>query len=201
MQNARLYFALIAVIGFMSTSALAADCGDYPYTQGVNVELTDGGVKIISTAIVGVSFADIDSIKDAREEATLEAKSLISSFMSEGIRSDQVVARAVGETKVMQGDRKEVVRQEAIGRVKTLVASSQALLKGVVPLGECYTKGSELRVSVGIKPETIAAATGLKTEIGNAKSPFDDGRQRSGSASTLRGSGDGYSNTERLKGF
>lgn len=146
----------------------AADCNDYPFVQGINVEDVNGGTRIISTAVETVSYDDVDAIKDARDEATLEAKSLISQFMSEGIKSDQVVGKAVEETKSMQGDTKLVTRQELIRRLKTLAASSQALLRGVVPLGECYTKGKEFRVSVGIKPETISAAGNLSTGMSNS---------------------------------
>ncbi len=34
-----------------------------------------------------------------------------------------------------------------------------------MPLGECYTKGREFRVTVGIKPETIKAAETLSSSI------------------------------------
>ena len=73
-------FALLATCSL----ARAAGCDDYPFTQGINVEDVNGGTRIIATAEVTVSFDDIDAIKDARDEATLEAKSLISGFMSEG---------------------------------------------------------------------------------------------------------------------
>ena len=141
-----------------SSYACAAGCDNYPYTEGINVEDVQGGTKILATASAIVSFDDVAAIKDARDEALLEAKAQISHFLSEGIKSDAVTTKAVSETKSMQGANKENVRKEVIERVKKLQSSSQALLRGVVPLADCYTKGSEVRVTVGIKPATIKQA-------------------------------------------
>lgn len=51
----------------------------------------------------------------------------------------------------MSGAGKENVRNEAIKRTKLLGSSSQALLRAVIVLGDCYTKGTEVRVTVGVK--------------------------------------------------
>jgi hypothetical protein len=152
-----------------------------------------------------------NAIKDARDEATIEAKSLMSAFMSEGIRSDLVINKAVQETKSMQGDTKVSVRKEVVDRVKRLASSTQALLRGVVPLGECYTKAKEFRVSVGLKPETISSAENAAGNISNslANQP-PPGAPMSGSSTsapsapsaTQHPSGvDSYSDTKRLNKF
>jgi hypothetical protein len=192
----------IALVGVISTYAYAhaqsQGCDDYPFTQGINVEDVNGGIRIIATAAESVSFDDVDSIKDARDEATLEAKSLISEFMSEGIRSDQEVNTAVEDTKSLQGDNKVATRTEVTQRLKRLASSSQALLRGVVPLGECYTKGKEFRVSVGIKPETIAAAENLSGAVSNSSTSAPGPSP----STTQHPSGiDSFSNTEGLKKF
>jgi len=189
--------------------SFAADCGDYPFIQGLNVEDVNGGTRILSTAAVSVTFDDIDSVKDARDEATLEAKAQIAAFMSEGIQDEDTINKAVQETKSMQGLSKTTIRQELVERVKKLHLSSQGLLRGVVPLGECYTKSSELRVTVGIKPETIASAG--KTAEGVAGSLTNPGSSitgtgkesaapPSGNEQKLNGV-DSYSNTDVLKKF
>lgn len=189
-------------------------CDNYPYTFGINVEDVTGGTKILATASATVSFDDVDSIRDARDEALLEAKALISKFMSEGIKSDETINKAVNETKSMSGDKKEVVRKEVIERIKRLSSSSQALLRGVVPLGECYTKARELRVSVGIKPETIAQAGNLAggiskslavqptpSAMSNQKSHDNiPANAQSGTSRDLQNV-DSYSNTKRLNKF
>jgi hypothetical protein len=190
--------ATVAMFLFVSPAAYAASCEDYPFTQGISVENIDGGIRVIATAAVSVSFDDVDSIKDARDEATLEAKGLISDFLAEGIAKVQVVKKVVDESKSMQGDSKAAVRNETIQRLKVLAGSSAALLRGVVPLGECYTKGKEFRSSVGIKPETISSAEGLAGQL-NGSPERQDG-PGTPSEGPLNGV-DSYSKTKELDKF
>ncbi len=198
-----------ALFFLQAAPALAqSGCVDYPYTPGLNIESVEGGVKIISTQAATVMVDDIDSVNDAREEATLEAKAAIAKFMSEGIKSDSQITRAVNETRSMQGEARTATRSETIQRVKTLQNSSQALLRGVVPLGECYTRARELRVSVGIKPETISAAEGLSrgmsNSLNNQGTPGSGRGGASGSSAPApqgpRGT-DGYSDSTRVRAF
>jgi phosphoribosyl-ATP pyrophosphohydrolase len=192
---------LATILSVSANPVLAADCSDYPFTSGINVEDVGGGTKIIATASVPVTFDDIGVVQDAREEATLEAKSLISGFLSEGIRSDQIIAKAVQETKSMQGETKDATRREMVGRIKNLVYSTQALLKGAVPLGECYTKLRELRVSVGIKPETISKAGNLSKELSrasNAETTTADGKAKRQPNDSKT---EGFNRSEGVKSF
>ena len=152
---------IFSVFLFFSRSLLAASCTDYPYDEGMSVQETDAGIKLISTGAVSISSGDQDSIRDSKNEATLEAKLLISKFLNEEIESDEKITKIVNETKSMQGSNKDIVRSETIERLKNIRNSSKALLKGVVILGNCYTKDYEVRVSVGIKPETIIAVEKL----------------------------------------
>ena len=70
--------------------------------------------------------------------------------------------------------------------------SSQALLRGVITLGDCYTKGTEVRVTVGVKPESINAAEGL---AGGGSANAGSGTKQPLTAV------DEYSNTKNLKKF
>ena len=174
MNPLKKYALLLSVAGMfqplLSMAQPGAGCDAYPYTDGINVEDVKGGTKIVATASSSVSFDDIDSIKDAKDEALLEAKAAISKFLTEDIKSDEKVSRVINETKSMSGQTKQALRTEVKNRVKTLSNSSQALLRGVVPLGDCYTKGREVRVTVGIKPETIASAGNLAGGISKSVS-------------------------------
>ena len=192
---------------------LAASCDDYPYTDNVNAEDVAGGTKIISTATASVAVDDIDSVMDAKDEATLLAKAAISKFLSETISSDETVNKVVNETKSMSGADKVALRKEVVERLKTLRNSSKALLRGVVPLGECYTKGQMVRVSVGIKPETINSAGNLAGGISNSLQNSSTPTKQSNITAPLGSAGssnsaqvptqgvDSYSNTSRLKNF
>jgi hypothetical protein len=206
---------IAVVLVSMSNSAFSQQsCENYPYTDGINVEDVQGGTKIIATGSASVSFDDIDSIKDAREEAELEAKAAISKFMTEGIKSESTIAKVVNESKSTSGEQSERIRKELITRVKNLGNTSQALLRGAVPLGDCYTKAREVRVSVGMKPETIKAAENLAGSISQSVSSqptssaqnagsnnnSNSGSSTSGAPQPLRGS-EGFSNTNRLNKF
>lgn len=194
---AALFLGSIAV-----SSHAQQSCANYPYTDGVNVEDVNGGTKILATASAGVSHDDIDSIKDAHEEATMEAKAAISKFLNEGIKSDSTINKIVNESKTTSGEQSERIRKELIQRVKTLSSSSQALLRGAIVLGDCYTKGREVRVSVGIKPETIKAAGKLAGSISRSATPqpAPTSTNSAPTSQSLRGM-DGFSNSERLKNF
>lgn len=210
--------AYLSVFCLLSAgSALAEGCADYPYTPGVTVEDVNGGTKILATAATSVSFDDVDAINDAHDEATLAAKAMITKFLQEDVHSDEAIRRDVAETKSMQGDSKKVQRAELVQRVKQLSSHSSGLLRGVVPLGDCYTAGKELRVSVGLKPETIAAAgnaaNGMSNSLAQSPSPSSPAPTGStGTASTQPSAGatstsqplnrmPSYSNTQRLNGF
>src|SRR2546427_8358255 len=103
--------AILATALIFSSHAHAENCANYPYTDGINIEDVQGGVKILATASATVSFDDVDAIKDARDEALLEAKAQISHWLSEGIKSDAAISKAVSDTKSMQGETKENVRK------------------------------------------------------------------------------------------
>lgn len=190
----------------------AGSCDDYP-GEGMTFEEVPGGTKILVTAGASVSFDDVDSIRDARDEATMMAKAEISKFLNEEIQSDEAINRIVNESKVTDASGKSASREEMITRVKAMRNSSRALLRGVVVLGDCYTQGREVRVSVGLKPETIAAAGKLDSSIqesikesANAGVDRHNGGQSPGSSSSATGSTGlqgmgGYSNSNRLSTF
>jgi hypothetical protein len=155
----------------------------------------------------------MDAIKDAKDEALLEAKAMISKFLTEDIKSDEEVSRVINETKSMSGESKQTLRTEVKDRVKTLSNSSQALLRGVAPLGDCYTKGREVRVTVGIKPETIATAGAIAEGISKSVAEQPTAVRGKQNANTKQAPQkdlgnlqspqemNGYSNSKRLDNF
>lgn len=151
-----------------SLPAQAQTCADYPLTPGMSIDTSDAGVRIISTGVATVNFDDVSAVNDAREDARMSATAAISRFFQEGIRSEQTVNRIVNETVTMQGESRSAARQEVVTRVTSLANATAGLLRGVVPLGDCYTPGREVRVSVGVKPETIAAAGNMSNQMGQS---------------------------------
>lgn len=190
-------------------------CANYPYDEGIDIQDAQGGIRILATGQVSVGMDDIDSIKDAREEATIEAKAIIAKFLSEEIRSDSQIDKLVNESRQADGKSVQVNRIEMITRVKSLRNSAQALLRGVIPLGSCYTKAREVRVTVGLKPETIRAAERVAGEVSaslsNQQTPQAGQASRQASQAPSGGSApipqqglrgmDGHSDTDRIKKF
>ncbi len=189
----------------ISFSAVADTCDDFLYTEGLSIEQVGDGLKIVSTASVSVSYDDVDTLQDARKEAALAAKAEISKFFGEKIHIDEQIIKTIEESKLLNSSGKSADRNEVIKRIKTLQNSSSSLLKGVQNLGDCYTPDTEVRVSVGLKPETIKSSVAGKRQMGNSEnSEFSLESPESSmndSYKTPHKPIDGYSNTERLDGF
>ena len=163
--------SIILVIG--PSKVYAGSCKDYPFTAGeISYQETPKGPKILSTGAASVDFDDTDEVLDATMEATMEAKASISRFFSEQIQSEQKIETASTKTiKIVKGtgpDQKMATKDKVKKTLKRLSNQSSALLRGVVKLAECYTKGKIVMVSVGLKPETIAAAEGATKLIGDS---------------------------------
>jgi hypothetical protein len=210
----KLLFVLAAMIPM---DAMAASCTDYPKSDGMDPEALLAG-KYIATASAPVNFDDVGAIDDARAEATLKAKALISEFFTDEVTKNEVVNRATEESARIQGNAKQAQRQQLMEKVTKLSSSSAALLRGAVPIGDCYTKGEIYRVSVGIKPETVQAAEQMAATIGTSVSNVPTPtatqpggvpqRQQQGGSGKVQTSPsqplanrDGFSNAEGLNKF
>lgn len=187
----------------------ADNCSTYPVTDGLAVEMTEAGAKYLSTATATVAFDDTDEVLDALKEAELYAKANISKFLSETIQSDESLDKAVNTTVKIVGGSK-VASKETVKKLLTSIRnSSQSLLKGVLKLGDCYTQGQYVRVTVGLKPEMTAAAAMTEVSINRA----DDVSTASEVSSTTSNAGNsststsnlnktqGFSNTSKLSDF
>jgi hypothetical protein len=164
---------LFAVALVYSYGVQAEGCDDYPYSAGeISYQDTPAGPKILSTGAATVEFDDVDEVNDARMEAELEAKNAISKFFNEDIRSEESIESAglkkIRIVKGADGQAKTATRDKVKATLRTLSSKSHSLLRGVVKLAECYSKGKLVMVSVGLKPETIAAAEAGTKEIGDS---------------------------------
>jgi len=192
----------------LSSSANAEDCSTYPLSDGLSVETTASGVgKIMSTATATVLFDDTDEVIDALREAELYAKANISNFLNETIQSDQSLTKAVNTNVKIVGDQKDITKDMVKLQLVSIRQSSQALLKGVLKLGQCYTKGQYVRVTVGLKPETIEMAALTEESINQAsavssasETASDDGDVDSSSTGDLNQT-QSFSNTSQLSDF
>lgn len=214
-MKASLVFMISATSALLlSGNSFAADCSDYPHARGMDVSAVEGSEipKIISTASTAPFSADVDDVNDAFDEAEILAKTNIAKYMAELAGSDQKIeseaikiAKTAGENRETQSQRTKVV-------LKTMVSKASEILTGVLVIGDCYTPGKEVRVTVGLKPETVALATGLSTGIKKSMQSREavgksdnKGASNNSSSGTSNSSNlrtvEGSSNTERLKKF
>ena len=197
---------LTVVIGSLaigSDLAYAEGCDDYPFSAGeISYQDTPTGPKILATGVATVDFDDSDEVIDATQEATMEAKAAISKFFSETIQSDVSIETAAKKTikivKGPEGDQETGTKEKVKVTLKRLASHSEALLRGVVKLAECYTKGEKVMVSVGLKPETIAAAEAATGAIGAsvAKQPTTTEATAAASSGSTASTGTGSGGTE-----
>jgi hypothetical protein len=155
---AKTFLSLLVLL--FPINAFAAGCDDYPKPVGLDPEALLN-MKWIATAAVPVSFDDVSAINDARTEATIAAKAMIAETLTNSAKRHDTVERAIEESSSMRDQSKDTVRNELVRRMTTLSSSAEALLRGAIVIGDCYTKGREYRVTIGIKPETIQAAEEL----------------------------------------
>ena len=195
-----IYFVILSV--FLSQAAFAEDCSDYPYSKGVNVILVDDGTKILSTAMTSVLFDDMDLYVDALEEAELEAKASISKFLEEEVAKSCTTDKSIISLVNISNQDGVALKTADATKVKSTLcrmsSTTQSVLRGAVVIGSCYTPGEQVRVTVGIKPETAAAAKELSNSMEKSINYLDSSEQTNGSTLT---SVDGYSNTDQLSEF
>ena len=199
------FLTLIGMItGFFAfpMSSLAS-CVDYPYKKigATFIPLENDGVKVISTYKVGVNFDDTDEVVDALSEGRAEAKVLIADLMTTEIAKDcqrntnkisrKLLSKDPTETESIQVN-DEVIKE----KICNLIERTSAVLKGVTDVGQCYEPGKHVYVTIGIKPETIAAASELSNSMKNIKT-FKD---ISGSSQT-KSYGDSSLNVEGFSNF
>lgn len=192
--------------------AAAEDCSSYPFMPGIDVQTIQNFEmpKIISTSRAIPFSDDIADVDDAISEATLVAKSEIAKFMSEAVVSSEAREKMIERMALQQSGNREAVSKTVELITKTFSSNSQAMLRGVVHLGDCYTPNREVRVTVGIKPETLAQSTGLSQALNKAESASKEatgsgaqsisGKNASTQDSTNRQT-PGFSNTRKLNDF
>lgn len=210
---------LAPLIFFVSSAVYAADCSDYTFGRGIDYQLVDNSEipKILSTAVAVPFSVDAEDVNDAYIEAEIQAKAQIVKLMEELISSDTKIDEEARKISQIQDDYRttKVERNKVV--LSKISSSANAVLRGVIHLGDCHTPGREVRVTVGIKPETLAVATGLASGIGTSLSDVNtpknsnqnstgvtnnasDMSDNNSSNSNLREVG-GSSNTEKLNDF
>lgn len=161
----------------ISNYLFAQSCENYPYQPMENtIEFDgDGNFKLISTASATISFDDSSELKSARREAELIAKRFIAEYITQNLTTEDKINTEISKSKsnlkATDGSTVSNVQRDEIKKQLTSITSkSQTVLKGVVSIGSCYTKGEEVRVTVGVKSQTLNNASDLGKSLNGNKS-------------------------------
>mgnify|MGYP001196523608 CR=1 FL=1 len=193
-------FIYVFSVLFVSQNVFAGTCSDYPERRGLNYIEVENGIKILSTGEASVPVDDIDVEAAAYDEAKLLAKSEIASFLGEMVSAEDSIASEMMSNIKINGESqsKSVDIEKAKKQIKKISSNAEALIKGATVIGDCYTPGKVLRVTIGIKPETISAAEKLKNSMKrNSNSSNSNSFSNPGGLNNM----EGYSNTDRLNSF
>ena len=197
-----IYFVIFSIL--LGQAVFAEDCSDYPHKRGINIILVEGGTKILSTAIATVPFDDVELYLDALDEAELEAKASISRTLEENISKLCSSDTASIQNIKIVAEEKSVDYEKIKTSLCSITSFTESVLRGAVVIGHCYTPGKLVMLTVGIKPETIAAAEELSNSMENSIN--SDSTSSNSSASSVSNDGsltsiEGYSNTDQLTDF
>jgi len=150
----RFLFVLYSL--FNSSFVLSQSCSNYPYPEGISFNF-DNNFQILSTYSINIESNKEESIINVREEAILEAKSVISRFITEDVFSKVKLSKEVYDSKSNHGTDIENNIIEAIQFLDTLKITSQVLIKKLTLIDECYITGELVRVTLGL-------TTGIKNK-------------------------------------
>lgn len=192
---------------------MAESCDAYPYLPLENIIEFDGGgkFKILSTGSASVDFDEPSEVMSARRQAELIAKRSIAEYINQKLASEDAIdseiatsktnQKATDGTAVSSAQRNEIKKQ-----ISTIKTRADAVLKGAISIGSCYTKGREIRVTVGIKSETVSNAIGLGASMGVEKaSTYGSMPKKAGESSedesTKRPKTQGYDGSRAINKF
>jgi len=189
-------------------------CDSYPYQALENVIEFEGKgrFKILSTGAASVSFDDPNEVMSARREAELLAKRSIAEYINQRLTSEDSISSEIKKSKTnslaTDGSSVSAAQRDEVKKQLTAVTTrADAVLKGALVIGSCYTKGREMRVTVGIKSDTVNNAMNLETLMGagratqygvQSSSKHDGSKQED---KPIRPATQGYDASNQLKKF
>ena len=185
---------LISSIALLNPTAAFAEgtCADYKYKgKQSKIEPTEKGLKIVTTAQASVLADDADLVDMALEEADASARTMIQQFIKTEIDSRKDFSDSSVQNITINPDGKKFDVEKTKTQLKEMSLAASGLQRGVVPLGSCYTPGKFVRVTVGVKPETVLAAGNMDATMSGPFKGIDQSSDQAGNA--VDGSGPGGS--------
>lgn len=168
-------FFISSILAFTFPLKAMETCEGYQEMVGVRSEVTeDGSFRTYSTVALPVPIDRSSVVIQATKRAEILAKGQIVRFMeddvSEACKDDDLnkinnVLSTTGNDVSESYDFNTSV--ETICSVST---RARDFVRGARKVGECYTPGKELKITLGVSPKTISAAQSLKEMMSKPQS-------------------------------
>ena len=174
---------VISSLALLNPTAAMAEgtCADYKYkARQSKVEPTEKGLKIVTTAQASVLADDVDLVDMALEEAEAKARTAIQKFIKTEIDSRTDFSDSAITKITTNPDGKNFDQERTKTQLKEMSLAAAGLQRGVVNLGSCYTPGKVVRVTVGVKPETVLAAGNMDATMSGPFKGIDQSSDQAG---------------------
>ena len=176
---------LISSLALLTPTAAMAEgtCADYRYkARESKVEPTEKGLKIVTTSQAAVLADDVDLVDMALEEAEAKARTAIQKFIKTEIESRTDFSDSAVTKLTTNPDGKKWDQERTKSQLKEMSLAAAGLQRGVVNLGSCYTPGKVVRVTVGVKPETVLAAGNMDATMSGPFKGIDQSSDQAGNS-------------------
>lgn len=153
-------------LALSSSFALAEEIVDS--VTGVTYEVNENGefARIRSVGEAELEFGDRKDIRIATQKAQLRAKANIAKFLSERVKSEEVMNEVINSMTNTNGQTKEAMRETVETYTESISNSAEALLKGVIATKTDINKDEKyVQVEMGLSPKTMNAADTLNNAL------------------------------------
>ena len=183
MRLSTLPVCLISSIALFTPPSVMAEgtCAEYKYKgKQSKIEPTEKGLKIVTTAQASVLADDADLVDMALEEAEASARTAVQQFIKTEIDSRTDFSNNSVQNITINPDGKKFDVEKTKTQLKEMSLAAAGLQRGVIPLGSCYTPGKFVRVTVGVKPETVLAAGNMDATMSGPFKGIDQSSDQAG---------------------
>ena len=183
MKTSIIPLSLISCLALLTPAAAIAEgtCAEYKYkARQSKIEPTEKGLKIVTTAQASVLADDADLVDMALEEAEAKARVAVQKFIKTEIASRTDFSDSAVTNITTNPDGKKFDQERTKTQLKEMSLAANGLQRGVVNLGSCYTPGKVVRVTVGVKPETVLAAGSMDATMSGPFKGIDQSSDQAG---------------------
>lgn len=166
-MNKKLLFLSTVLAFTFPLRSFAGSCEGYPEFDGVRSEVTeDGSFRTFSTVTVPVPIDRSAVVVQAKKRGQILAKGQIVSFMEDDVsnacKDDDLNKQKNILSTTGDGISENYDFESSIETLCSVTTRARDFVRGARKIGECYTPGKELKITLGVSPKTMSAAQSLK---------------------------------------